>query len=163
MTRSPGAYGSPNGMRVAFWLIVASSGVGLLITISSLVVHGVTGASIFTGTPKNHVPPQSTMATLLTILIATEVVLLIAPVVLGLAVARGSNASRVAISAIAAVGLLVAFGSTTSWWGFLPEALLSVAAVLLWVPSSNRHIKAQRQRVRKRKQEADAIVWRPNS
>lgn len=152
--------GAPIGIQVSVWLMLAYAVTGVLTVIASFIVHGVSGSSIFTGTPVLHTPPASAMAKLLVIYTLGELVWLGAPLVLGLAVARGSIASRVAISIIAAVGLIVSVRWLASPLLFLPQLLLVVATVLFWIPSSDRHIRLQRQRSRRKKAEMDPLSWR---
>ena len=151
---------APAGIRVAVWLVVAYALIGLVTTLISFIAHGVSGASIFTGA-SSHVPPPPTMANLLSAFVIVELIWLGVPVVLAFAAARGSNVSRVVISIIAALGLLVSVRWFASPLLFLPQVLFVLAAALLWIPSSTRHIQLQKRQSRQRKKEMDALDWHP--
>ncbi|MEN0083708.1 MAG: hypothetical protein AAGC66_02970 [Leifsonia sp.] len=151
---------SPPGMlRVALSLALANAVLGIGTVVYALAIHGVTGASIFTATPREAVPPLPVMATLIVVSVILEVVWIALPVWLTISTIRGSFLARVLLGVIAILSLAVSVGLAQDPVVLVSALLGAAGAALTWLPSSNRYVAQQRTRKREARDDAKALSW----
>ncbi len=138
---------APRSMQASAWLVISYTAVSLAVIAFGVLAHVVNGTDLFGNSPgSSDSSLRTTMVAGLTVIVV-GFIWGVLPLLFVPLLTRGSRSARWAISIFAVLNLLDSLTIPFDWVVWVPAAILSFGALLLWVPASSHYLRLRRDQL----------------